>query len=78
MHYFSEKFSLRSVVLPVKYMPKTAEGYTSARLVETISKVINNMVGTECKRKLLCSATDGASNVTAASQVLGGSLVPSA
>lgn len=72
-HYFSKTIKLQSVVLAVRYLPKTTEGHSSSRIYDNVSSVLHKFLGSDWKEKHSCSVTDGARNVTSASQQLGSS-----
>lgn len=70
-HYFAQDLTLRCVVLAVEYLPKTVEGHSASRIYSCVSDTLKSFVGPRWKDALYCFVTDGASNVTSASQQLG-------
>ena len=70
-HFFDRELVLRAPLLAIQSMPKTEEGHTAARIVETVSAVLQDLLGDDWKEKLNCAVTDGARNVTAASMQIG-------
>lgn len=52
-------------------MPKTHEGHTTERIYSEVCDTLCERLGNGWKEKLGCSVTDGAENVSAASQRLG-------
>eukprot|EP00171_Calliarthron_tuberculosum_P001259 IDg1259t1 len=72
-HYFDKSLSLRAPVLAIQYLRKDSEGHTSERLYNCVSDNLHQVMGADWRSKLGCSVTDGAANVSKASQKLGSS-----
>lgn len=71
--FFTKSLSLCAPVLAIVHVPKAEEGHTARRIFECISSSLQKVMGPEWKSKVSCSVTDGASNVTAASRLIGNS-----
>lgn len=71
-HYFDSNLVLRAPLLGIVFVPKSnVEGHTAQRIVETVSAVLADVLGSSWRQKIHCSVTDGAKNVTLASRQIG-------
>ena len=69
-HYFDQSLVLRAPLIAIKHLSKGQEGHTALRIYESVSSELQKVIGDRWKSKLYCAVTDGASNVSAASQML--------
>lgn len=72
-HYFDADMNLRAPLLGIKHFSKSDEGHTGLRIFEAVRSILLQRIGQEWATSLQCSVTDGASNVTSASKMLGSS-----
>lgn len=70
-HYFDSTYKLRSPLLSLVPVIKKHQGHTAQRIYDEVSAVLRGILGDQWKDLLFCSVTDGAANVTSASQMLG-------
>lgn len=70
-HYYDADFTLRSPVLAVKYLSKRWENHNSERIYDSVAEILSDLIGRDWNSRLYCAVTDGAANVSRASQKLG-------
>lgn len=70
-HFYDRPYHLRAPFLSIERIPKHRENHNAQRMYACVSNCLRAHLGARWHLGLHCVVTDGASNVSAASQMLG-------